>query len=98
MAIPGPGLSRGSGILRRGWGFIQPDELQRENHHELPKTLDAAMLMGATLVTFHPSSIEGEMTQARRDICTQETLRDLSGYAEDRCKIAIENFPAVLWL
>ncbi|MGI6454708.1 MAG: sugar phosphate isomerase/epimerase family protein [bacterium] len=72
------------------------DELQREETiMNCQKTLDAAMLMGATLVTFHPSSIEGEMTQAKeRYLALQETLRDLSGYAEDRdVKIAIENFP-----
>lgn len=73
-----------------------PDELQREETLiACQKVLDAAMLMGANLVTFHPSSIEGEMSQSEeRYLALQETLRDLSGYAEDRdLKIAIENFP-----
>lgn len=63
------------------------------------RALDAAMLMGASVVTFHPSSIEGEMSQAKdRWISLFESLRDLSGYAEDRdVKIAIENFPKPLF-
>lgn len=73
-----------------------PDELQREETLlACQKTLDAAMLMGATQVTFHPSSIEGEMSQAsERYTSLMETLRDLSGYGEDRdIRICIENFP-----
>jgi len=77
-----------------------PDESQRqETIQACQKTLDAAMLMGATLVTFHPSSIEGEMSEAsERWSSLSETLHDLSGYAEDRdVKMAIENFPLPLF-
>ncbi len=73
-----------------------PDEASREETVlNCQKTLDAAMLMGAHVVTFHPSSIEGEMSQAQeRYSSLSETLRDLSGYAEDReIQIAIENLP-----
>ncbi len=59
------------------------------------KVLDAAMLLGAELVTFHPASIEGEASEAEaRWPSLHESLRELSGYAEDRnLKIAIENLP-----
>jgi len=74
-----------------------PDESQREETMmACQKALDAAMLLGATTVTFHPASIEGEMIDAQeRYVSLIETLRDLSGYAEDRdVKIAIENLPS----
>lgn len=74
-----------------------PDEMQREDTIiACQKALDAATLMGAGVVTFHPSSIEGEMSQAKvRWAALEETLEDLGGYAEDRdIKIAIENFPS----
>lgn len=60
------------------------------------KALDAAMLMGAKQVTFHPSSIEGESSEsAMRWPSLYETLRELSGYAEDRdIRITVENFPS----
>ncbi len=60
------------------------------------KALDAALLMGANLITFHPTTIESELEQGKdRWITLSETLRDLSGYAEDRdIRIAIENFPS----
>jgi sugar phosphate isomerase/epimerase len=77
-----------------------PDESQRqETILACQKALDAAMLMGANLVTFHPASIEGEMGEApERWVSLCETLQDLSGYAEDRdIKIAIENFPVPLF-
>ncbi len=63
------------------------------------RVLDAAMLMGATIVTFHPSSIEEGLFEAQeRWDALAHTLRDLSGYAEDRdIKIAIENFPYPLF-
>ncbi|MBD3265763.1 TIM barrel protein [bacterium] len=73
-----------------------PDELQRdETVIACQRALDAGMLMGANVVTFHPSSIEGEMSQAaERWVSLEETLQDLGGYAEDRdVNIAIENFP-----
>ncbi len=73
-----------------------PQEKNREETLlSCQKALDAALLMGATLITFHPTSIDSEIEQAEeRWVALQETLRDLSGYAEDRdVKIAIENFP-----
>lgn len=77
-----------------------PDETERdETVLACQRVLDAAMLMGATIVTFHPSSIEDEPNQTQdRWYSLVETLRDLSGYAEDRdIKIAIENFPQPLF-
>lgn len=73
-----------------------PDEMQREETvFNGQHALDAATLLGAKLVTFHPASIEGEISQANeRWASLEETLQDLGGYADDRdLKIAIENFP-----
>jgi sugar phosphate isomerase/epimerase len=73
-----------------------PDEMEREETVlRCQRALDAAMLMGASVVTFHPSSIEGEMSQSKeRWVSLEETLQDISGYADDRdVKVAIENFP-----
>lgn len=73
------------------------DENEREDTVlSCQRVLDAAMLMGARTVTFHPSSIEGEQSEAdERWPALFETLREISGYAEDRdIRIAIENFPA----
>ncbi len=77
-----------------------PDETERdETVLACQRVLDTAMLMGASTVTFHPSSIEDEPNQAQeRWYALMETLRDLSGYAEDRdIRIAIENFPQPLF-
>ena len=74
-----------------------PDErLRNETVLQCQKALDAAMLMGAQIVTFHPASIEGEASESHlRWPSLDETLRDLSGYAEDRdIRITIENFPS----
>ncbi|RJP26537.1 MAG: sugar phosphate isomerase/epimerase [Candidatus Omnitrophota bacterium] len=73
-----------------------PEESEREQTVlACQKTLDAAMLLGATMVTFHPASIEGDMSQGlERWISLSESLRDLSGYAEDRdLRVAVENLP-----
>jgi len=73
-----------------------PYEIQRdETVMACQSALDSAMLMGARMVTFHPSSIEGNMSEAsERWDALLETLKDICGYAEDRdLRIAIENFP-----
>ncbi len=77
-----------------------PDESEREETIlACQKALDSAMLLGASILTFHPSSIEGDKSQGHErweSLC--ETLRDLSGYAEDRdVRIAIENLPSPLF-
>lgn len=77
-----------------------PDEtLRDETVLACQRVLDAAMLMGANTVTYHPSSIEEEPSETQqRWHALAETLRDISGYAEDRdLKIAIENFPQPLF-
>lgn len=77
-----------------------PDETERdETVFACQRVLDAAMLMGAGTVTFHPSSIENQPGPIQdRWYALSETLRDLSGYAEDRdILIAIENFPEPLF-
>ncbi|MBZ0257382.1 sugar phosphate isomerase/epimerase [bacterium] len=73
-----------------------PDETEREETVlACQRALDAAMLMGANLITLHPSSIEGDRSESEdRWPSLIETLREISGYAEDRdIKVAIENFP-----
>ncbi len=77
-----------------------PVESEREETiHSCQNTLDAAILLGASLVTFHPCGIEGDVSQGiERWISLSETLRDLSGYAEDRdVRIAVENLPSPLF-
>lgn len=114
LDINNPEEIQQAGIMIRDLGFryvtmhapssvgdlSSPDEPSRaETILACQRTLDAAMLIGASLVTFHPSSIEGEMSQAKeRWISLQESLRDLSGYGEDRdLNVAIENFPKPLF-
>lgn len=73
-----------------------PNETEREETVlACQRALDAAMLMGAKIITFHPASIEGEHAESEeRWPSLNETLREICGYAEDRdIKIAIENFP-----
>ncbi|MGC9325996.1 MAG: sugar phosphate isomerase/epimerase family protein [Candidatus Hinthialibacter sp.] len=77
-----------------------PDETMRDDTVlACQRVLDAAMLMGADTVTFHPSSIEEDENESQdRWYSLIETLRDLSGYAEDRdIRVAIENFPQPLF-
>lgn len=71
------------------------EDYRNETIINCQKALDAAMLLGSQLVTFHPASIEGEAREADlRWPSLHESLRELSGYAEDRnLNIAIENLP-----
>lgn len=74
-----------------------PNEMERDDTVlSCQRAIDAATLMGASLITFHPSSIEGEQSErAERWPALGETLRELAGYAEDRdMRIAVENFPS----
>jgi len=98
MAIRELGFRRISMHAPSGVGDLSsPDEQVREETvFACQKALDAALLMGSSLITFHPSSIESEKHQTEeRWNSLWETLRDISGYAEDRdVRIAIENFPS----
>jgi len=71
------------------------EELRNDTTVNCQKVLDAAMLLGAQLVTFHPASIDGEAREADwRWPSLHESLRELSGYAEDRnLNLAVENLP-----
>lgn len=111
LDIHDPEKVQSAGLALRDLGFRQismhapsaigdlsaPDENEREETVlACQRALDAAMLMGARQITFHPSSIEGDVSQSEdRWPALYETLREISGYAEDRdIRIAVENFPA----
>ncbi len=75
------------------------EDLSGETRIACQKTLDSAMLMGASLVTFHPASIECEAGQSEnRWEKLSKTLKELSLYADDRdLRIAVENFQPPLF-
>jgi len=63
------------------------------------RALDAAALLGASLVTFHPSGVDGEARDApRRWPALLASLRELAQYAADRdLSIGVENHPRPLF-
>jgi sugar phosphate isomerase/epimerase len=77
-----------------------PDPAKRgESLRFCLRALDAATLLGAGLVTFHPSSVDGEAREAaQRWPALLASLRELARYAADRdLAVGIENHPRPLF-
>jgi sugar phosphate isomerase/epimerase len=83
-----------------GVDLSSPNAAQRGESLELClRALDAGALLGASLVTVHPSSVEGEARDApRRWPALLASLRELARYAADRdLAIGVENHPRPLF-
>lgn len=83
-----------------GIDLSSPDQMQRaESLQFCLRALDAATLLGVSLVTFHPSSIDGDACDApRRWPALLASVRELARYAADRdLAISIENHPRPLF-
>ena len=83
-----------------GIDLSSPNPVQRAESLDYGfRVLDAATLLGVNLVTFHPSSVEGESSEAAlRWPPLLASLRDLSRYAGERdLTLGIENHPRPLF-
>ncbi|HOE12393.1 MAG TPA: sugar phosphate isomerase/epimerase family protein [bacterium] len=83
-----------------GIDLSSPNLMQRKESLEFSfRVLDAATLLGVSLVTFHPSGVECSPKETpMRWPALMSSLRDLSRYASDRdLSIALENHPRPLF-
>ena len=83
-----------------GIDLSSPDPMQRdESVQTCLRVLDAATLLGVSLVTFHPSGVETEIDDNRtRWPALMVSLKQLARYAADRdLHVGVENHPRPLF-